>query len=165
MLTFPRLLDFSHPFAPKIPRKSSAGPSQAGSSSASSADRGSAFPVVPRSQKQALTAPPLPLPSRVGSGEDAKARRPPLANDRVPGKSPPDRVLPLLRVGLSVGTLEALADNWSGVLGAICLEGRIPHPLQGFYSSPRSHPDIVSDLLGRISLVTGRAPGGRDVVQ
>ena len=43
-----------HP--PEIPRKSSSGPSKAGSSSASSADRGSASPVVPRSQPQASTA-------------------------------------------------------------------------------------------------------------
>ena len=44
-----------HP--PKIPWKSSSGPSKAGSSSASSADRGSVSPVVPRSQQQASTAP------------------------------------------------------------------------------------------------------------
>ena len=44
-----------HP--PKIPRISSASPSTAGPSSASSADRGSASPVVPRSQNQVLTAP------------------------------------------------------------------------------------------------------------
>ena len=64
-----------HP--PKIPWKSSAGPSKAGSSSASSADCGGASPVVPRSQKQASTGPPpLPLPSRVRSSGDTKARRP-----------------------------------------------------------------------------------------
>ena len=44
-----------HP--PKIPRKSSAGPVNAGSSSASSADRGGTSPMVPRSQSQASTAP------------------------------------------------------------------------------------------------------------
>ena len=44
-----------HP--PKIPRKSLAGPSKAGSSSASSADRGGVSPVVPWSQQQASTAP------------------------------------------------------------------------------------------------------------
>ena len=66
---------------------------------------------------------------------------------------------------MSVSALEALADNWSRILGGVCPEGRIPHPLQGFHSSPRSHPDIVSDLSDRIS-VTGLAPGGReDVVQ
>ena len=43
-----------HP--PKIPCKSSAGPSKAGSSSASSADRGGVSPVVLRSQRQASTA-------------------------------------------------------------------------------------------------------------
>ena len=44
-----------HP--PKIPRISSAGPSKAGSTSASSADCGGASPVVPRSQYLASTAP------------------------------------------------------------------------------------------------------------
>ena len=44
-----------HP--PKIPRKSSAGPSKAGSSSASSVDSGGVSPVVPRSQQQASTNP------------------------------------------------------------------------------------------------------------
>ena len=44
-----------HP--PKIPRKSSAGPSKAGSSSTASDDRGGTCPVIPRSQKQASTAP------------------------------------------------------------------------------------------------------------
>ena len=44
-----------HP--PKIPRKSSSGPSKAGYSSASSADRGGASSVVPWPQQQASTAP------------------------------------------------------------------------------------------------------------
>ena len=44
-----------HP--PKIPWKSSVGPVKAGSSSASSADRGGTSRVVPRSQSQASTAP------------------------------------------------------------------------------------------------------------
>ena len=44
-------------YPPKIPRKSSAGLVKAGSFSASSADRGDTSPVVPRSQKQASTAP------------------------------------------------------------------------------------------------------------
>ena len=44
-----------HP--PKIPRKSSAGPVKAGSSSTSSADRGGTSPVVPRSQSQVSMAP------------------------------------------------------------------------------------------------------------
>ena len=58
-----------HP--PKIPRKSSDGPSKAGSSSTSCADRGGTSPVVPRSQKQASTA-----PSSSSSQQVAKARRP-----------------------------------------------------------------------------------------
>ena len=44
-----------HPL--KIPWKSSAGPSKAGSSSAASADHGGTSPVVPQSQKKASTAP------------------------------------------------------------------------------------------------------------
>ena len=43
-----------HP--PKIPRKSLSGPSKAGSSSASSADRSSVSPIFPWSQQQASTA-------------------------------------------------------------------------------------------------------------
>ena len=69
--------------------------------------------------------------------------------------------------GLSVGALEALAVNWSGFLVAVRLAGRLSHPLPGlFSSSPLSHPDIISGVPGRISSVTGLAPGGReDVVQ
>ena len=44
-----------HPL--RIPRKSSAGPSKAGSLSASSADCGGVSPVVPQSQQQASAAP------------------------------------------------------------------------------------------------------------
>ena len=61
---------------------------------------------------------------------------------------------------MSVGALEALADNRSRFLGAICPVGWIPHPLPEFSSSPLSHPDIVSDILGRISSIAGLAPGG-----
>ena len=39
------------------------------------------------------------------------------------------------------------------------------HPHPGFSSSPRPHPGVVSDLLGRVSSVTGSAPRGRDDVQ
>ena len=52
--------------------------------------------------------PPLPLLSRVGSRRVSRVRRPfrlppaapasPVATEKGPGKSPPDRVLPLLRV-------------------------------------------------------------------
>ena len=64
--------------------------------------------------------------------------------------------------GLPVRALEALAGYWCRILGAVCLEGRIPHPLQGLASSPRSCPDIVSDVSGRTSSGTGFAPGGRE---
>ena len=36
-------------------------------------------------------------------------------------------------------------------MGAARPEVRLPHPLQGLSSSPRSLPDIVYDLSGRIS--------------
>ena len=67
---------------------------------------------------------------------------------------------------MSVGALEALAGNWSEFLGTLRLAGRLSHPLPGLSSSPLSHTDIVSDVPGRISSVTGVAPGGQeDVVQ
>ena len=65
-------------------------------------------------------------------------------------------------MGLPVSALEALADYCSQILGAVHPAGMIPHPLQGFSSSPRSHPDIFYDVSGRISLGTGLAPGGRE---
>ena len=43
------------------------------------------------------------------------------------------------------------------------LAGQIPHPFLGLTSSPRSQPDIVSDVSGRISSGTGLAAGGREV--
>ena len=69
-------------------------------------------------------------------------------NEKGPGKSPPDGVSPPLRAcgRMSVGALEAPADNWSRFLGAVRLAGRISHPLPGLSSSPLSHPDIVSDV-------------------
>ena len=42
-----------------------------------------------------------------------------------------------------------------------CRTGVVPHPLQGHSSSSRSHPDIVSNVSGRVS----SAPGGREDVQ
>ena len=99
---------------------------------------------------------PLPLrpPSRVGSGRGAKVRRPfrlapavPVANVGVPGRNPPDRVSPLLRVGgLPVSAMEAPTGYWGRVLGAVRPMGRISHPLSGLSSFPRSHPDIVPDF-------------------
>ena len=65
---------------------------------------------------------------------------------------------------MPVSALEALAGYWHQLLGAVCPEGQIPHPLQGFSSSPHSHPDIVSDLSGRIYSVTDLVPGGREDV-
>ena len=156
-----------HP--PKITQISSAGLSTAGSSSASSADRGGASSVVPRLQTQVSTAPSSSSTQQGWKQRERKGKAPfsaaPAANARVPGRCPPDGDPPLLRVGgLPVSALEALVDSWSRILGAVRPEGRIPHPLQGF-SSPCSHLSIVSDISSRFSLVTGLVPGGRgDVV-
>ena len=93
-----------HP--PKIPRKSSFGPSKAGSSSVSSADCGGVSPVVPRSQQQASTAPSSSSTQQGWKWRGRKGKAPflaaptaPVANEKGPGKSPLDRVLPLLQVG------------------------------------------------------------------
>ena len=66
---------------------------------------------------------------------------------------------------MSVSALEALTDNWSRFLGALCLVERLSHPLPGLSSSPLSYPDIISDVSGRISSIAGLAPGGREDVQ
>ena len=91
----------------------------------------------------------------------------PKVNEKGPGKRPPDGGFAfVVGRGLSVSALEALALNWSEFLSAIRLAGRLSHPLPGLSSSPLSHPDIVSNVAGRISSVTGLAPGGReDIVQ
>ena len=103
-----------HPL--KIPWKSSSGPSKSGSSSASSADRGGASTMVPRSQQQASTDPSSSSSQQSRKKRGRKGKAPfsaaPVANEKVPGRSPPDGVSPLLRVGgLSVAALERLADN------------------------------------------------------
>ena len=89
-----------HP--PKIPQISSAGPSKAGSS----ADRGSASPVVPRSQERASTDPSSSSTQQGRKRRGHKGYAPfsaapaaPVANARVPSRSSPDGVPPLLRVG------------------------------------------------------------------
>ena len=61
--------------------------------------------------------------------------------------------------GVTCLRFRALAGSWSRILGAACPVGHIPHPIQGFPSSPRSHPDIVSDT-GWLSSVSGLVPGG-----
>ena len=154
-----------HPL--QVPRKSSAGPSKAGSSSASSAARGGASPVVPRSQKQASMA-----PSSSSTQQGRKGRVPfsvalatPVANARVPGRSPLDRVPPLLRVG---GCLSVPWRHWraigaeSWVLSVLRDGYRIP-----FRVSPplaRTPISFPTDMSGRISSVTGLVPGGREDV-
>ena len=91
-------------YPPKIHRKSSSGLSKAGSSSASSADRGGVSPVVPRSQQQALMAPSSSSAQQGQKQRGCKGKVPfsaalaaPVANEKGPGRSPLDRVLPPLR--------------------------------------------------------------------
>ena len=106
---------------PKIPRKSSAGPVKAGSSSAFSADRGGTSPVVLRSQKQASTAPSsstqqgrerrglkgkAPFSSASGGSSRSGGKR------GGPGRSPPDGVPPQLRVR---GCLSVHWRHWQAV--------------------------------------------------
>ena len=115
-----------HP--PKIPWLSSAG-----SSSASSADRGGASPVVPRSQNQASTAPSSSSTQQGRKRRGRKGRAPfsaaPAAlvgNARVPGRSPPDGGPLLLQVR---GCLSAHWRHWQA-LGA---KSRVPSILRGGY--------------------------------
>ena len=143
-----------HP--PKIPRISSAGPSKAGSTSASSADCGGASPVVPRSQYQASTA---PFSSSTQQGRKRQERKGTVrlgGSGRSGGKcqnAGVKVVLTVFRLCCGWGAClsapwGALAVSWSCILDAVRPVGRIPHPLQGFFSSPPSHLDIVSDILG-----------------
>ena len=103
-----------HP--PKIPRKSSAGPSKAGSSSSSSADHGSVSPVVPRLQQQASTIPSSSCSQHGQKKRGNKGKAPfsaaPAAleiNEKEPGRIPSDGVSPLLRVG---GCLSVHWRHW-----------------------------------------------------
>ena len=63
-----------HP--PKFPWKSSAGLVRAGSTSASSVDRGGTLPVVPRSQKQAQTASSSSSTQQGGKRKGRKGKAP-----------------------------------------------------------------------------------------
>ena len=123
--------------------------------------------MIPRSQQQASTVPSSSSSQQGRKRRGRKGKAPfSVANE----KGREEVLLTGSRLccgwGVSVGALEALAHNWNRFLSAICPAGRIPHPLPGLYSSPLSHPDIASDASGRISSITGLAPGGReDVVQ
>ena len=106
-----------HP--PEIPRKSSSGPSKAGSSSASFADRGGVSHVVPRSQHQASMAPSSSSSQQGGKKRGRKGKAllsaapaASVANEKGPGRSPPDGVSPLLLVG---GCLSAHWRYWQTI--------------------------------------------------
>ena len=123
-----------HPL--KIPWKYLSGPSKVGSSSASSADRGSVSPVIPRSQQQALMAPSSSSSQQgrkkrgsKGKSHFSAALATPVANEKGPGKRPPDRVSPLLRVE---GCLSAHWRHWQ-TIGA---DSWVPSILQYGYRIP-----------------------------
>ena len=136
-----------HP--PKIPRKSLAGPVKAGSSSTV---------VASRSQSQESSTQQgwmrrghkgkAPFSSVFGGSGRYRGKR----------KGVGKKVLMTGSVlccrwggggGLPVSALEALAGYWCRILGDLCPEGWLPHPLQGLSSSPRSLPDIVSRRIGQ----------------
>ena len=108
-----------HPL--KIPRKSLAGPSKAGSSSSASAGRSGVTPVASRSQQQASATPSSSSSHRGRSVGGPRVRRPfwgprvapvaPEVNEKGPGKSP-DGVTPLLRVGRC---LSAHRRRWQSI--------------------------------------------------
>ena len=108
-----------HP--PKIPRKSSAGLSKAGSSSSASADRSGVSPVASWSSSRLRLPLPLLLPTGGRRGGGPRVRRPfrgpraapvaPEVNEKRPGKSS-DGVTPLLRVG---GCLSAHWRRWQSI--------------------------------------------------
>ena len=145
-----------HP--PKIPLKSLARPVKVGSSSASSADHGGASPVVPRSQKQVSTDLSSSSPQQGWKRRGRKGKAPFSWASSDSGHSGGKRggagekfswgAASIAGEGFPVSSLEALAGYWCRLLVAVRPAGRIPHPLQGLASSPRSHPDIVSDISG-----------------
>ena len=152
-------------YPPKIPRKSSAAQSM----------QVQCPPllqtVVPRSQKTAQTASSSSA-QQGGKWKGRKGKAPFSSASSGSGHSGRKRggagkkfswqgVSSVASGGLPVSALGALACYWGRVLGA----GRVSHPLPGLFSSPRSHPDIVSDRPVRISSVTGSGPGDRDVGQ
>ena len=138
----------------------------AGFSSVSSADRGDTSSAVPWSQKQVSTAPT--------SGRDAKVRRPfqqppvalafPVANIRVPRRSPPYRVPPLLQVeGLPVSAFGGTgiifgAESW--VLSILQTDtASLSRPLLLPSLTPRYYfQRLGQDLLGHW-LCAGRSSG------
>ena len=62
---------------------------------------------------------------------------------------------------MPVTALEAVAGDWSRDLGGDRSSGRLPRPVQGLSSSPRSHTGIVSDVPGRLSSGSSLAARGR----
>ena len=159
-----------HPL--KIPRKSLAGPVKEASTSAASADYGGTSPVVPRSQKTAQGASSSSAAQQGRKRKGRKGKVPFSSASSGSGgkrggtgkKSSWQGVSSVVSGVLPVSALEALAGYWGRVLCAVRPVGRVSHPLPGLPSSPRSHPDIVSDVLVRVSSVTGSGPGDREDV-
>ena len=89
-----------------------------------------------------------------------------MANEKGPGKSPHDGDSPLLQVGGCLSFIGGTGRQLEQIPGCYPSCGTAITSPSGFSSSPFSHLSIISDLLGRISSITGLAPGGRkDVVR
>ena len=106
-----------------------------------------------RGRRRARVRLPFPLPPEAPAAQEEKVRE--------PGRSLPDAVTPCEGWGLPVSALEAVAVNWSGVLGGDRPSGRLSRPVHGLSSSPSSHTGIVSDVPGRLSSGSSLAARGR----
>ena len=133
----------------------------AGFFSAFSADHGGTSSAVPWLQKQVSMAPT--------SGRDAKVRLP----FRRPPTAPASPVAKVLLTGFCLCCRWGVAcqclwwhwhDFWAEFWVLSVLQTDTASPSRSLLL-PSLAPDIVSNVSGRISLVTGFAPGGRaDVV-
>ena len=72
----------------------------------------------------------------------------PEVKEKAPERSQPD-------------ALEMVTGNRSGVLGRDCSPGRLSCSLQGLFSSPFSHPGIVSNVPSRLTSGLSLAARGR----
>ena len=89
-----------------------------------------------------------------------------MANEKGPGKSPPDGISPLLWVGVVCRCIGGTGRQLEQIPGCYPSCGTAIASLPGLSSSPLSHSDIVPNVPGRVSLAIGLAAGGReDVVQ
>ena len=155
-----------HP--PRIPRKPAAAGGSAGSSASGSGQ--ASFSGARPAQKQTSSSSP--------SGQSGKKRKnrkgkaPFSSSSRGSGRSggkgkgAGEKATrrddsPFESWGVPGSALEAVAGSRSRVLGGVRSPGRLPCSLPGLSSSPISHPGIVSDVPGRLSLGSSLAARGR----